>query len=189
MLRLCGVNVTLKFGVYFGTFFVAALIAGFYGAIHDQISYSFSTEYFTHLKFIQFSIPWAYDHPRWGAAVVGALATWWMGVLVFIPLGLCGFIFPNPKTMFVHLVKSFGVVLIVALLTGIGGLIFGYFQVTENTIAQYMPWVRPEVTNPIQFVRVGFMHNASYLGGLTGLVAGVVYLLWSRRRLSKSRAG
>jgi hypothetical protein len=48
-----------------------------------------------------------------------------------------------------------------------------------------MQWVRPGVTNPIQFVRVGFMHNASYLGGLTGLLSGIAYLVVSKLRYNK----
>ena len=33
---------------------MGALIAGLYGVVHDQITYSMSPEYFTRLKFFQF---------------------------------------------------------------------------------------------------------------------------------------
>lgn len=164
----------------------AAIVAAMYGILHDQISYTFSKEYFTQFKFKQFGILWAYEAPRMGAAYVGALATWWMGVLVFIVLGLFGSIFSTPLQMAKYLSKSFLVVIVVALITGFGGLIYGYYQVNEQTIGQYTHWVRPGVTNPIQFVRVGFMHNASYLGGLTGLLSGILYLLISKLRYNKS---
>lgn len=179
----------MKIGVYLIMFIPAALIAGIYGSLHDQISYSFSSEYFTHFKFIQFSIPWAHESPRFGAAFVGALATWWMGVLVFIMLGLFGFIFYSPKQMALELFKSFGVVVFVALCTGVAGLVYGYAQVNESTISEYTQWVRPGVTDPIQFARVGFMHNASYLGGLTGLFSGIVYLFLSKRSYNKKLKG
>lgn len=165
---------------------VAAIIAGIYGAIHDQISYSFSSEYFTHFKFIQFAIPWAYETPRLGAAFVGALATWWMGVLVAVVLGLLGFIFPHPKQMAIQLTKSFVVVVVVALLTGLVGLAYGYMQVDANSVGNYMQWVWSGVTNPVQFVRVGFMHNASYIGGATGLAAGAIYLILTKKRYKES---
>lgn len=174
-------SIFTKIGMYLIMFIPAALIAGIYGAVHDQISYSFSSEYFTHFKFIQFSIPWAQESPRFGAALVGALATWWMGVLVFIILGLFGFMFYSPKQMAKELLKSFGVVVIVALCTGLAGLVYGYAHVNQSTISDYTLWVRPGVTNPIQFVRVGFMHNASYLGGLTGLISGILYLFLSKK--------
>lgn len=171
-----------KIGVYLIMLLVAAFVAGIYGALHDQISYTFSNEYFTHFKFIQFGIPWAHGAPRLGAAYVGVLATWWMGVLVFIILGLFGFVFPTPRQMAKSLAQSFLVVMIVALASGFVGLAYGYFQVNEGSISDYMQWVRPGVTDPIQFVRVGFMHNASYIGGLTGLLSGIAYLILLKRR-------
>jgi len=163
----------------------AAVVAGIYGMLHDQISYTFSEEYFTQFKFKQFGIPWAYETPRLGAAYVGALATWWMGVLVFIVLGFFGVMFHSPRQMASNLSKSFLVVIVVALLTGLAGLALGYYQVNEQTVSQYMQWVRPDVTNPVQFVRVGFMHNASYLGGLTGLLSGIAYLVICKLRYNK----
>ncbi|BCE01815.1 hypothetical protein [Marinicellulosiphila megalodicopiae] len=171
-----------KTGVYFLMFIPAIIIAGLYGSVHDQISFSFSTEYFTHFKFIQFNTPWAQDFPRLGAAVVGAKATWWMGVLVFIVLGLFGFLFDSPKIMAIELFKSFLVVVLVGLITGCLGLIYGYIVVNDQSIEQYQSWIWSDVTHPVQFVRVGFMHNASYLGGLTGLLSAIVYLLFAHKR-------
>lgn len=175
-----------KLGIYFSMLFVAAVIAGIYGALHDQISYSFSSEYFTHFKFIQFGVPWAHESPRLGAAFVGVLATWWMGVLVCIILGLFGFMFSTPKQMGICLTKSLAVVTCIALITGILGLIYGYVKIGDDTIVNYMHWVRPGVLDPVQFVRVGFMHNASYLGGLTGLLAGIIYLFLVKKSYNKS---
>lgn len=77
--------------------FFAIVIAAIYGMLHNQISYTFSEEYFTQFKFKQFGIPWAYETPRLGAAYVGALATWRMGIIVFIILGLLGFMFYSPR--------------------------------------------------------------------------------------------
>lgn len=179
--------VVQKVGVYLVMLLFAAFVAGIYGALHDQISYTFSNEYFTQFKFIQFGIPWAYDIPRLGAAYIGVLATWWMGVLVFIILGMFGFIFPTPRQMARSLAQSFFVVMVVALMSGFVGLAYGYYQVNESSIGDYMQWVRPGVTDPIQFVRVGFMHNASYIGGLTGLLSGIAYLIILKRRYSRTQ--
>lgn len=174
-----------KIGVYFLMLILAAVVAGIYGMLHDQISYTFSEEYFTQFKFKQFGVPWAYETPRLGAAYVGALATWWMGILVFIVLGFFGFMFHSPRQMAGNLSKSFLVVILVALLTGFAGLALGYYQVNEKTVSHYTQWVRPGVTNPVQFIRVGFMHNASYLGGLIGLLSGIAYLVICKLRYSK----
>lgn len=48
---------------------VACVLSGLYGAVHNQISYSVSPEYFTKFKFVQFRIN-GLPH-RLGAAVVG----------------------------------------------------------------------------------------------------------------------
>jgi hypothetical protein len=58
---------------------LGGVVAGSNGAVHDQVSYAISPEYFTKLKFKQFS--WA-DFgwpPRLFAGEVGFLATWWVG--------------------------------------------------------------------------------------------------------------
>lgn len=175
-------SIMKKIGVYLLLLFFAAVVASFYGAVHDQISYTFSAEYFTKFKFEQFGMPWARNTPRAGAALVGALATWWMGVLIFMVLGLFGFFFRTPRLMAVNLAKSFVVVILVALVTGLVGLAYGYYRVNDETIAHYMHWVWPEVDDPVQFVRVGFMHNASYLGGVLGLITGIAFLLIARQR-------
>ena len=174
-----------KIGIYFLMLIFSAVVAGIYGILHDQISYTLSEEYFTQFKFKQFGILWSYDAPRLGAAYVGALATWWVGILVFIVLGLLGFMFHSPRQMVSNISKSFFVVIGVAFLTSLAGLAFGYYQVNEQTLSQYAQWLRPGVTNPIQFLRVGFMHNASYLGGLTGLLSGIIYLVICKLRDNK----
>ncbi|MES0490122.1 MAG: hypothetical protein ABUK01_09030 [Leptospirales bacterium] len=174
-----------KIGVYFSMCFFAVFVAGIYGVFHDQISYTFSSEYFTHFKFKQFAIPWAYENPRFGAAYVGFLATWWMGVLVYLPLGLFGFMFTTPRQMGTYLAKSLIVVVIVALVTGLLGLLYGYYQITESTNASNIHCACIGVTEQIQFARVGYMHNASYAGGVTGLVAGVLYLVRAKLRYDK----
>lgn len=156
---------------------ISAFVGGTYGVIHDEISYTFSNEYFTKFKFIQFNIPWAYNIPRVGVAYVGFSATWWMGVFLYLILGFVGFKFKNPKIMLINLLKSIPLVIFVVFVTGIIGLVFGFYHVNQTTINTYSTWLSPDIEKPLQFVRVGFMHNASYFGGLTGLFAGITFLL------------
>jgi hypothetical protein len=51
--------------------------------------------------------------------------------------------------------------------------------VTPATIEQYRAWVARDVLDPVNFVRAGFMHNASYSGGFCGLAIGMSYM-WYR---------
>ena len=51
----------------------ACIVAGVYGALHNQISYSVSPEYFFAFKFHQFGIP-EHLQNRIGASIVGCTA-------------------------------------------------------------------------------------------------------------------
>src|SRR4051812_43372696 len=70
-------NLPLMFGISFA----GALIAGAYGILHDQVTYTLSEEYFTKFKAVQFR--WA--DLGWPRRVfvseVGFLATWWVGFI------------------------------------------------------------------------------------------------------------
>ena len=58
---------------------LGGLLAGLYGIVHDQITYSISSEYFTRLKFAQFSYADFGFPPRILVGEIGFLATWWVG--------------------------------------------------------------------------------------------------------------
>jgi hypothetical protein len=150
--------------------------------VHDQLSYTVSTDYFHAFKFQQFAIP-AEDHNRLGAAIVGFRASWWMGLVIGLPVLLVARGLPDRRTYLTRSLIAFGVVALTALVVGLGGLIWATLtirsidDVPEN-------WVLPSVADPVAFARVGVMHNTSYLGGLFGIVTGVVYLWITRLRLA-----
>jgi hypothetical protein len=61
---------------------VGALIAGCFGILHDQVTYTISPEYFTRMKFGQFrSADFGFSE-RIFVAEIGFLATWWVGLVV-----------------------------------------------------------------------------------------------------------
>lgn len=64
-----------------------ALVAGAFGIVHDQLTYSISREYFTRMKFDQFSAFRGNLPPRAFVAVIGFLATWWFGLIATWLLG------------------------------------------------------------------------------------------------------
>src|SRR5436190_2711279 len=59
---------------------LGALIAGCYGIVHDQITYSISSEYFTKVKFAQFHYADFGWPKRIFVAEIGFLASWWVGL-------------------------------------------------------------------------------------------------------------
>jgi hypothetical protein len=63
---------------------VAPLLAALYGTLHDQLTYTISPEYYTKFKFFQFEltenkVEAILPNPRLAVAVVGVMATFWMG--------------------------------------------------------------------------------------------------------------
>lgn len=146
---------------------VSCVAAGLYGALHNQISFTVSPDYFFAFKFHQFAIP---DdlRGRIGASIVGWYASWWMGMFIGVPVLLIGLILPDWKTYLTHSLVAVAVVTLTALVVGLGALAYGYFAISEP------------------FARAGHMHNVSYLGGGIGIITGSVYLIVARLRLTKS---
>jgi len=57
------------------------------------------------------------------------------------------------------------------LLFGLCGLLYGYLQTEHIVVAEYRGWFIPkDVTNLRRFLCVGYMHNASYLGGVLAIL-------------------
>ncbi|RXK59243.1 hypothetical protein ESA94_13965 [Lacibacter luteus] len=169
-----------KFGVITSLIFIVIIIAGIYGILHDQITYSISPEYFTKFKYKQFG----FESEQFGGhratvAVIGFLATWWMGLFIGIPLGLLSLIFPDYKKMASVLKKSLFLVILIAVLTGIGGFVYGKFILVNNGVSWWLP---DDLIDKSSFIIVGSIHNSSYLGGIAGLLTATVYMFMQKRR-------
>lgn len=166
---------------------IAPLIGGIYGVLHDQITYTVSPEYYTKFKFYQFGLmdtgnEAIFPNPRIEVSIVGFLATWWMGVPIGIILGLVGLIHKNSRQMFIITLKAFLITVIVAFATGLIGLAFGSLYLADSGVNWWLP---ENLVDKKSFIAVGSMHNFSYLGGLTGLVAGVIYSTRRKRKADK----
>lgn len=173
--------------VFLKLMLLAILLAASYGIVHDQLSYTLSPEYYTRFKFIQFHVPWAYSMPRVGAAFVGALATWWLGLIIATLLYLFRTSTLSNEQMFKSDLQSYAIVFVVAVAVTLGGLLLAYQRIDAVTVEHYRLWLRPGVTDPVQFVRVGFMHNASYLGGIAGLCTALIWRLFKNYRARRSQ--
>jgi hypothetical protein len=168
-----------KIGVLIATLLLTMLIAGCYGILHDQVTYTISREYFTKFKFIQFGLADEdlapeLPEPRQAVAIVGFLATWWTGVFIGLGLGLTGLAFPTPGSMFRAIMGATGVTLLVTLLSGIIGGIYGRCYLARHGVDWWLP---EHLEHKRDFITVGSIHNFSYLGGLLGLIAGIIYLI------------
>lgn len=164
--------------------FFGALIAAVYGIAHDQITYSISSEYFTEVKFKQFSYANFGFSDRIFVCFIGAIASWWVGMV--IAWFLARKLIPKQprKRAYRQIAIGFGIVFGCGIL--FGGLGFAY-GIIRGPNANYGDWLwatrHYRITDIWAFVRVAYIHNASYLGGLVGLIAALTLL---RRDQSES---
>ncbi len=166
--------------IFNGFVLLSIVIAGLYGILHNQVSYTVSPEYFTKFKFIQFGlteVPWP---ERVRASVVGFLASWWMGIPIGILVGAGGFLQRDPREMRRALLWSLVVLVSVTLLVGLAGLVSAFVTSIEpERVERWGRFVPKDVTDVRAFMCAGWMHNASYLGGVLGIPAAwVLHLCW-----------
>lgn len=148
------------------------IIAGIYGILHDQITYTISKEYYTLFKFEQFGInEWGITSERLKVGIIGFLATWWVGFILGIIYATVSLFLHSKKILKITL-QSILLNIGVALVFGIVGYLYGILFLD----AKNLNWYIPKATQDIQaFINVGSIHNFGYLGGLFGLIVGVYY--------------
>ncbi|PWK60844.1 hypothetical protein [Roseicyclus mahoneyensis] len=165
-----------KFPILFLLVALAALSAAVFGALHNQLSYSVGPDYFVSFKFPQFGIPEG-TSPRFGAAQVGVLASWWMGAIVGLPAFLFGLLtVPNARSYLAAGIGAIGLVLVLATFSALAGLVGGIAAEATGILDGYL--TPPAGIDRTDFLRAGFMHDASYLGG----ALGALLAFWPMRR-------
>jgi hypothetical protein len=173
----------LKFGVFLLSIIFSIIIAGLYGIVNDQVTYTISPEYFTKFKYIQFGInPKELGGARQTVAAIGFLATWWVGLAIGVSLGLGGLAFKNHKTMFRNVLNALLLTFCITVCTGLAGFLYGKFHLVKTGVDWWLPG---NLIDKDRFIIVGSVHNFSYLGGLLGLATGIVYLLLKAVRQSR----
>ena len=143
--------------------------------LHDQITYSISPEYFTKLKFHQFQYANFGFPVRIFVAEVGFLATWWVGFFSGWFLARVAVPAWPASVALRRCLAGFSIVFIMALLGGLMGYILGLHHSSDYSdwgyTCQYLG-----VRDVPSFVRVGYIHNSGYIGGLAGLIVSIIVL-------------
>lgn len=159
----------------FITGIIGAIIAGAYGIVHDHLTYSIGPEYFTQFKFYQFRYADLGFGDRVFVSCIGFLASWWVGLIIGWLLAR-RFIPNQPRVIaYQKIADSFGIVFLCGFASGLIGYVYGLWC---GPAGDYSAWEEPlgqiGVSDVWRFVRVGYIHNASYLGGVIGLVLALV---------------
>ncbi|AWM38450.1 hypothetical protein C1280_16610 [Gemmata obscuriglobus] len=160
-----------------------ALVAGAYGALHDQISYAISPEYFTKLKVHQFAYADFGWPPRAFASVVGFLGTWWVGLLAGWFLSRVGLIELPPERRRRCLFRAFGLVLSGAAVGGLAGATVGVATTWDGDLRGWQHW-RTEIgiEDLRGFAIVAQLHAGGYLGALAGAICAFIDVRRHRAR-------
>ncbi|OGF48901.1 MAG: hypothetical protein A2231_10435 [Candidatus Firestonebacteria bacterium RIFOXYA2_FULL_40_8] len=162
---------------------IGSVVAGVYGIAHDQITYTISSEYFTMFKFYQFGrivpLDLVYLPPRIAVSIVGWMATWWVGFIAAIILGLFGLVHKEPRQMFKRSTQAFILVIATAVFFGFIGYFFAKFSYFDNLANWYIP---EGLTDWESFRTVGTIHNFSYLGGAVGILIGIYWQFRGRKK-------
>jgi hypothetical protein len=156
---------------------IGALIAGGYGIAHDHVTYSIGPEYFTKFKFNQFGFADLGYSNRVFVTEIGFLATWWVGFV--IAWFLARRLIPNqpwPRACR-QIALGFAIVFVIGFLFGLLGFGYGVWRGPEG---DYLDWEfateHLDLTAIWPFVRVAYIHNASYLGGFVGFVVALILI-------------
>ena len=115
----------------------ACVLAGLYGVVHNQISYTVSPEYFHEFKFNQFRIEPNFQN-RLGASLVGWHASWWMGLIIGTPVYFTALFVRGNRLAIKVFLKAAMIVVMLTLLLGVTALVIGYFSISETTLPSWM---------------------------------------------------
>lgn len=168
-------RIAKKIGLLILIVIISIILASIYGILHNQISYSISSEYFTKFKFRQFDFYFmGKSQPRQTASLIGALSTWWFGLLLGLIIGIVAMFQRNSKIIWKSAFGAIFRTLGIAIGIGIVGILVGKFIISNLNTNWNLP---VDLTDQKSFLTAGTMHNFSYLGGIIGLIYGIIYQL------------
>lgn len=174
-----------KIGLLILIIIISIILAWIYGFIHNQVSYSISTEYFTKFKFEQFGfVEYGLDTPRMTAGLIGIWATWWFGLLIGLINGIVGLFQPTSKIMWKSAFGATIRALLIAIGFGVVGILVGKFIISNLNTNWNLP---ADLTDRKSFLTAGTMHNFSYLGGIIGLIYGIICQLKIKKAYAQHR--
>lgn len=154
---------------------VGAVIAGLYGIVHDQFTYSISPEYFTNLKFAQFHYADFGFPRRVYVAEIGVLATWWVGFFAGWFMARIALPRIERQRLTRLFAIGFGIVFALAAIGTVSGYLFGLIHKPDLANWESIGF-QLHVADLASFVRVAYVHNGSYAGGFIGVVAALIYV-------------
>lgn len=159
---------------------LSILAAVTYGVLHDQVTARVCIEYFTigHPSLFTFET----NSPTLLAFGWGIIATWWVGLILGVPIAIVAQVGCNPKVAVNELYRPLALLIIVAaageLLSGLLG--YGF---AVNGIVSLLTPLKSDVPKPQHALFIADLgaHAASYIIAFGGGVTVIVHARQRRR--------
>lgn len=153
------------------------LAAVVYGIAHDQITARICVEYFT----IGHPRIFGTDDPTLLGIGCGIIATWWVGLLLGVPLAVVARAGSRAKRSVASLVRPVADLLaVMAVMALIAGVV-GWMLTRSGAVFLVGPLAqRVPADRHVAFLGVAWAHSTSYLVGFLGGVA-VMMMVWRSR--------
>ena len=148
-----------------------------YGIVHDQITARICVEYFT----IGHPPVFGTDSPTLLGFGWGVIATWWVGLILGVPLAMAARLGQRPMRTAAWLVRPIAILLLVMACCAVLAGVIGYILARNRVVFLVGPLASAvPVERHVPFLIDLWSHNASYLAGFVGgIVLAVV--TWKSR--------
>ena len=170
------------------SFKIVALAVGAgvaYGILQDQVTARVCVEYFTigHPRIV------ATESPTVLGLVWGVVATWWVGLILGIPLALCARLGGRPKLSAAQLRRPILVLLAVMAVLALTAGITGYIAAKRGAVRLLEPLASrvPREKHAV-FLADLWTHLTAYGAGFLGGLGLCGWICWKRRSPSNARS-
>lgn len=152
-----------------------------YGVVHDQFTARICVEYFT----IGHPQVFNTEDPTLLGIGWGVIATWWVGLLLGVPLALVARVGDRPKRTARSLIRPLTwLLLVMALCATVAGTV-GWMLAERGDVFLLGPLAETvPAEKHVPFIADLWAHSASYLVGFVGGVVLTVLVWRSRRRIA-----
>lgn len=154
----------------------SVLVCVVYGIIHDQITARICIEYFTigHPKILQFET----SDPTLLGFVWGIAATWWVGLLLGVPLAIASRFGNYPKQTTDAILRQLLLVAAAAAVVAVLAGLVGWLAASQQWVFLVPPMSeRVPADKHVAFLIDLWAHSASYLVGFIGGIVLIVKTL------------
>ncbi len=160
-----------------GIVLMCVIAAVCYGIAHDQVTARVCVEYFT----VGHPPVFGTDDPTLLGIGWGIIATWWVGLLLGVPLAIVARAGSRPKLSVRSLLRPVGWLLAVMAACALLAGIIGWLLARSGAVFLVGPITRElPADRHVPFLADLWAHSASYLVGLVGGIV-VMVLVWRAR--------